>query len=69
MLSDRAGLMMTIGLPDRPSGYRTAEAHRTLMELAIAGDATVAAAELRRHLATTLAALHTVLSGPSSRPD
>ncbi len=69
MLSDRAGLMMTIGMPDRPSDYRTAEAHRTLMELAIAGDATGAAKELRRHLSTTLAVLHTVLSGPSNRPD
>jgi DNA-binding GntR family transcriptional regulator len=69
MLSDRAGLMMTIGMPDRPSDYRTAEAHRTLMELAIAGDATGAAKELRRHLSTTLAVLHTVLRGPSSRPD
>ena len=69
MLSDRAGLMMTIGLPDRPSDYKTAEAHRTLMELATAGDATGAAEELRRHLSTTLAVLHTVLSRPSSRPD
>jgi len=69
MLSDRAGLMMTIQLPDRPSNYKTAEAHRTLMELAIAGDAAGAATELRRHLSTTLAALHAVLSGPSRGPD
>jgi DNA-binding GntR family transcriptional regulator len=67
-LSDRAGLMMTIGLPDRPSGYRTAEAHRTLLELAIAGDASGAAEELRRHLSTTLTALHGVLSGTAGRP-
>ena len=69
MLSDRAGLMMTIGLPDRPSDYRTAEAHRALKELAIAGDATGAAEELHRHLSTTLAVLRTVLGSPSSRPD
>jgi len=67
MLSDRAGLMTTIGLPDRPSDYNTAQAHRTLMELAIAGDAPGAAEELRRHLSRTLAALHAVLSAPDPR--
>ncbi len=69
MLSDRAGLMLTVGLPNRPPGYNTAEVHRTLMELAIAADATGAAEELRRHLSRTLAALHTVLSNPAERPD
>ena len=67
MLSDRAGLMLTVGLPNRPSDYKTAEAHRTLMELAIAGDATGAAEELRRHLSRTLATLHTVLNRTSKR--
>ena len=67
MLSDRAGLMVTVGLPDRPPGYNTAEAHRTLMDLVVAGNATGAAEELRRHLSKTLAALHTVLSGTSTR--
>ena len=62
MLSDRAGLMVTIGLPDRPTDYQTSAVHRTLMELAIAGDATGAAEELRRHLTTTLAILQAVLS-------
>lgn len=69
LLSDRAGLMRTVGLPNRPPGYNTAEAHRTLMELAIAGDATGAGDELRRHLSGTLAAFHIVLRGPSTRPD
>lgn len=65
MLSDRAGLMVTVGLPDRPAGYNTAAAHRTLADLALAGDATGAAQELRRHLSTTRAALHMVLTGPA----
>jgi DNA-binding GntR family transcriptional regulator len=62
MLSDRAGLMVTVGLPNRPADYNTADAHRTLMELALAGDAAGAGAELRRHLSRTLAALHIVLA-------
>ena len=49
MLSDRAGLMVTVGLPDRPAGYNTAAAHRTLADLALAGDATA----LRRSSAGT----------------
>lgn len=65
MLSDRAGLMVTVGLPDRPAGYNTAAAHRTLADLALAGDATGAAQELRRHLSTARAALHMVLTGPA----
>jgi DNA-binding GntR family transcriptional regulator len=68
MVSDRAGLMLTVGLPDRPPGYNTAEAHRALMELVIAGNARGAAEELRRHLSRTLAALHKVLSGNSAHP-
>lgn len=65
MLSDRAGLMVTVGLPNRPPDYNTATAHRRLMELAVAGDAAGAAEELRRHLSTTLAALHTVITDPA----
>ncbi|CAB4868822.1 unannotated protein [freshwater metagenome] len=68
MLSDRSGLMLTVGLPNRPANYNTAKAHRTLMELAIAGDAAGAAHELRQHLTRTLAALHLVLSDPSDQP-
>ena len=64
MLSDRAGLMVTVGLPHRPTGYNTAEVHRTLMELAVVGDAAGAADELRRHLSTTLTALRSALSRP-----
>jgi DNA-binding GntR family transcriptional regulator len=66
MLADRAGLMVTVGLPARPADYETARAHRRLMELAVAGDASGAAAELRRHLTTTLTALHVVLRNSGS---
>lgn len=59
-LADRAGLMITVGLPMRPASYDTAEVHRRLKELAVAGDAEGAAKELSRHLGTTLAALHAV---------
>ncbi len=62
-LADRAGLMITVGLPSRPDDYDTAEAHRTLKDLAIAGDAVAAAAELRRHLSGTVTALHLVVGG------
>ena len=61
LLSDRAGLMVTVGLPGRPPEYRTAAAHRRLKELAVTGDAPGAAEELRRHLSRTLTALHAVL--------
>lgn len=61
LLADRAGLMVTVGLPGRPPEYRTAEAHRELVARAVAGDAPGAAAELTRHLERTLAALHLVL--------
>ncbi|MGB8857899.1 MAG: GntR family transcriptional regulator [Ilumatobacteraceae bacterium] len=60
MLADRAGLMITVGLPVRPASYDTAEVHRRLKELAVAGDAQGAAKELARHLGTTLTALHAV---------
>lgn len=60
MLADRAALMVTVGIPGRPADYDTAEVHRRLMELAVAGDAPGAAEELRRHLSRTLAALHAV---------
>lgn len=66
MLSDRSGLMLTVGLPSRPSGYNTAEVHRSLKDLAVAGDAAGAAEELRRHLTKTLAALHVVIGGISN---
>lgn len=62
-LADRAGLMITVGLPSRPDDYDTAEAHRTLKELAIAGDGVAAAAELRRHLSGTITALRLVVGG------
>jgi DNA-binding GntR family transcriptional regulator len=61
MLSDRAGLMVTVGLPHRPPGYNTAEAHRTLKELAMVGDSSGAGDELRRHLSRTLTALQAAL--------
>jgi DNA-binding GntR family transcriptional regulator len=61
MLADRAGLMITVGLPGRPSSYDTAEAHRTLKDLAVAGDGSGAADELRRHLSGTITALHLVV--------
>lgn len=62
-LADRAGLMITVGLPTRPDDYDTAEAHRALKDLAIAGDGAAAAAELRRHLSGTITALHLVVGG------
>jgi DNA-binding GntR family transcriptional regulator len=63
MLADRAGLMVTVGLPARPADYDTSRVHRRLMELAVAGDGPGAAEELRRHLTATLTALHIVLRG------
>ncbi len=66
MLADRAGLMIAVGLPGRPSSYSTAEAHRHLKDLAIGGDATLAAQELTRHLDSTIKALQSVLTGSSS---
>jgi DNA-binding GntR family transcriptional regulator len=62
LLADRAGLMVTSGVPGRPPDYDTSQVHRTLMDLAVAGDAAGASAELERHLRRTLAALH-VLAG------
>lgn len=62
MLADRAGLMITVGLPKRPGSYDTAEVHRRLKELAVAGEAKAAGKELTRHLSTTLAALHAVVA-------
>ncbi len=67
-LSDRAGLLVTVGLPDRPPGYNTAEIHRRLKDLAVAGDAAGAAAELRRHFTRTLTALRAVLSTTPTKP-
>ncbi|MEI7592242.1 MAG: GntR family transcriptional regulator [Actinomycetes bacterium] len=68
MLSDRASLMITVGLPDRPAAYETSTAHRTLMELTIAGNAAGAAKELHRHLSQTLDALCMVLDGGTTVP-
>ncbi|WP_395161593.1 GntR family transcriptional regulator [Ilumatobacter sp.] len=65
-LADRAGLMITVGLPSRPDDYDTAAAHRTLKDLALAGDGAAAAAELRRHLSGTIAALHLVVGATMS---
>jgi DNA-binding GntR family transcriptional regulator len=62
-LADRAGLMISVGLPSRPADYDTASAHRTLMELAVAGDARGAADELTRHLAGARRALQSVITG------
>jgi DNA-binding GntR family transcriptional regulator len=62
-LADRASLMITASVPGRPADYNTAEAHRTLMKLAVAGDARGAADELARHLNQTLAALQAVHAG------
>ena len=60
MLADRAGLMITVGLPSRPDDYDTSTAHRKLKDLVLAGDGVAAADELRRHLSGTLAALHLI---------
>ncbi len=68
MLADRAGLMISIGVPSRPDDYNTAERHRTLKELAISGQADGAADELRRHLTGTNRVLQ-VLVGGGSRTD
>ncbi len=62
MMADRAGLMITVGLASRPDDYNTAERHRKLKELAIAGDAAGAADELRRHLSGTISFLRRRLS-------
>lgn len=64
LLSDRAGLMMKVSALARPVDYDLAESHRLLKDLAIGGDAVAAADELRRHLAGTIAALHSVLTPP-----
>ena len=67
MLADRAGLMINVGLPSRPHDYETAAAHRTLKDLAVAGDGVAASEELRRHLSGTLAAFHLVAGGSVSK--
>lgn len=51
-----------VRLPKRPASYDTAEVHRRLKELAVAGDAKAAGKELAGHLSTTLAALHAVVA-------
>jgi len=67
MLADRAGLMITVGLPSRPDDYDAAAAHRTLKDLAVAGDGVAASKELRRHLSGTLAALHLIAGSSASK--
>ncbi len=64
-LADRSSLMITVGLPSRPSVYNTAKAHRTLKDLSLKGDGAAAADELRRHLSGTLAALHLAVDNQS----
>ncbi len=68
-LADRAGLMITVGLPSRPDDYNTSRAHRSLKDLAVAGDSAAAADELRRHLSGTIAALHVVAGGDPAADD
>lgn len=59
-LADRSGLMISAGLRASSTTYNTAEAHRLLKDLAIAGQAAAAADELRRHLAGSISLLHRV---------
>jgi DNA-binding GntR family transcriptional regulator len=66
LLSDRAGLMMKVSALARPDDYNLAESHRTLKDLAVAGDAGGAADELRRHLAGTVRALESILGQAAS---
>ena len=61
MLSDKAGLMIAVSLPGRPTSYNTARAHRKLKDLAVGGDAAAAADELAVHLDGTIIALQAVL--------
>ncbi len=63
MLADRAGLMIAVSIPGRPNDYNTSNAHRKLMELAVAGESSAAADELNRHLDRTVTALRAVLAG------
>ncbi|MFK8022859.1 MAG: GntR family transcriptional regulator [Ilumatobacter sp.] len=59
-LADRSGLMISVGIQARSSTYNTAEAHRTLKDLAIVGQAAAAADELRRHLAGSISLLQRI---------
>ena len=56
-MADRAGLMISIGVASRPD-YDTARSHRSLKDLALSGDSSGAADELRRHLSRTIAMPH-----------
>lgn len=66
MLADRAGLMIAVGIQSLPAGYNTAEVHRRLKDLAVAGDAAAAADELRLHLSRTIAAIRQKYEDPDS---
>lgn len=68
-LADRAGLMISVGLNARPNSYNTSEAHRTLKDLAVSGQSTAAADELRRHLAGSIAFLQRIVQGPNETTD
>ncbi len=68
MMADRAGLLISVGLATRPDGYNTADRHRKLKELAIAGDAGAAADELRRHLSGTIRALQASRGSDTETP-
>ena len=57
-LADRSGLMISVGIRARSTTYNTAEAHRTLKDLAVVGQAAAAADELRRHLVGSISFLH-----------
>lgn len=67
MLADRSALMITVAVRSQSDRYNTAERHRVLKELAVGGDADAAAAELRNHLAGSIAYLSTVRDA-ESRP-
>ncbi|MFK7919110.1 MAG: GntR family transcriptional regulator [Ilumatobacter sp.] len=68
-LADRAGLMISVGLNARSDSYNTSEAHRTLKNLAVSGQSTAAADELRRHLAGSIAFLQRIVQRPDETTD
>lgn len=62
MLADQARLIVTASWPALDVGYDLTEAHRDLAEACLAGEAAVAASELRRHLDETLGRLAITLA-------
>ncbi|MEM7337148.1 MAG: GntR family transcriptional regulator [Actinomycetota bacterium] len=71
MLADRCGLMITAGVQSQSRSYNTAERHRVLKDLAVAGNADGASAELRRHLTGSIAYLSRLVSNdltPAAAP-